>query len=180
MTRPMERSEKIATVEVWVETSPGSGTFERDDRLRVDEVETVIDGRLSEAKLSVRLDRDFDLVDARVGYHGDLRVVIAMRGAGSADRDILLDGYPLILSSRRRGGPRQANDVYELTVTSVYGRWAQDERSWVFGRRMRSGRIVDGLQALPEAFVDQSVLAAALPCVFNLDGAASRSSTRWT
>lgn len=176
MTRPTERSENLAPIAAWVEASPGSGTFERDDRLRVDQIETVIDGRLSEAEISVRLGHDFDLVDARTRYHGDLRIVIAMQDAHAADRNILLDGYPLVQSSRRRGGPRQPDNAYELVVTSVYGRWAQDGRSQVFGRRMRSGEILDGLQSSSEFFGDQSVLAAALPCVFNLDGLPNRSA----
>ena len=176
MSRLMQRSVAFAPPEALVERSPGSGLFERDDRLRVDEVRAVIGDRIGEARFGVRLDADFDLVDARLRYHTDLRFVVALGGAAGGARSILFDGYPLVQTSDRRGGPRAGTDAYTIRATSVYGRWSQDARSLVFGRRMRNGRILDGLAASPAGYADQSVLVASLPCVFNLDGAANRSS----
>jgi len=176
MTRPMDRAQFAETPVALIETSPGSGSFMRDDRIRVSEVHSVIGDRISGARADVRLDDAFDLVDARERYHSDLRFVVFVGDSVSGERRVLFDGYPVVQRSSRRGGLQGALDRYEITAVGVLSRWAQDARSWVFGRRMRNGLIEDGLESSPNAFADQSVLVSALPCVFNLDDAPNRSA----
>lgn len=176
MTRPLDRAQFAETLDVLIETSPGSGSFVRDDRIRVTEVQSVIGDRLSEARADVRLDDGFDLVDARERFNSDLRLVVAAGDSADGGRRILFDGYPVVQQSSRRGGPRRAQNRYEISAIGVLSRWAQDSRSWVFGRRMRNGLIEDGLAGSPDLFVGQSLLVSALPCVFNLDDAPNRSA----
>lgn len=176
MTRPADRAQFVETPFALVETSPGSGSFVRDDRIRVTEVHSVIGERMSDARADVRLDDAFDLVAARERYNSDLRFVVVVGDSATGERRVLFDGYPVVQRSLRRGGPRGALDRYEINAVGVLSRWSQDVRSWVFGRRMRNGLIEDGLQSSPDAFADQSVLVSALPCVFNLDDAPNRSA----
>ena len=59
------RSRRTEHLVAALETSPASGVFEVDDRLRVERVSLGSDAYISTAHLSVRLDADFDTAAAR-------------------------------------------------------------------------------------------------------------------
>jgi hypothetical protein len=171
------RAGQTQTLVAAMETSPGSGAFGVDERLRVDEVTLLSDEHISTARLSVRLDNDFDTAAARARYLPDSRVVIRTDEADPAGRVVLFEGTAPVQEASWRGEPGKAKESFGFTAVHVYERLARDRRSWVYGRRMRSGAIEDGLIADPAAWSDQSVLVEALPCVFNLDGARNCSPT---
>ncbi len=163
-----------------LETSPGSGVFEVDDRLRVEEVSLGTDAEISTARMSVRLDDEFDTADARARYAPDLRVIARTDEADASRNVVLFDGYPPVQEARWRGGPGRGEESYGFVATHVYERLSRERAAWIFGRRMRSGAIADGLVADPVRWGGRSVLVEALPCVFNLDGAANCSATPLT
>ena len=171
------RAGQTETLVAALETSPGSGVFEVAQRLRVEEVTLLSDERISTARLSVRLDNDFDTAAARARYQADLRLVIRTDEADPADRVYLFEGHAPVQEVRWRGGPGGADESFGFTALHVYERLARDRRSWIYGRQMRSGAIEDGLVNDPDQWSDQSVLVEALPCAFNLDGASNCSST---
>ncbi len=171
------RAGRTQTLVAAVETSPGSGVFAVDERLRVDEVTLLSDEHISTARLSVRLDNDFDTAAARARYLPDSRVLIRTDEADPADRVVLFEGTAPVQEARWRGEPDKAEESFGFTAMHVYDRLARDRRSWIYGRRMRSGAIENGLIADPATWSDQSVLVEALPCVFNLDGARNCSPT---
>jgi len=84
-------------------------------------------------------------------------------------RRVLFEGYPLTqeMSWDGRGG---GSNALRIRLEHVYGELARSPESQIFGRRVRSAAIEDGVVADPERWSGASVLAEALPCVFNLDG----------
>ena len=58
------RSRETALLVAALESSPGSGVYEIDERLRVEEVSLGNDQEISTARLSVRLDESFDTAAA--------------------------------------------------------------------------------------------------------------------
>ena len=92
MTRLLDRAQFAETLDVLVETSPGSGAFVRDDQVRVVEVQSVIGDRLSEARADIRLDDGIEFVDARERLNCDLRLVVVVGDSGGNGRRILLFG----------------------------------------------------------------------------------------
>lgn len=176
MTAILDRSQPAPTIVVELETAPGSDEFVVDHRLRADTVEQRSDDRFSTATISVRLDNNFDFLDARHRYHGDLRIVVRTEAADASQRLMLFDGYPLSQSSTREGGPHRATDEYRLIAVSVYQRWAIDPRGWIQGRRMRNAAILDGLTSDPGKFATRTAVATALPCVFNINTRPNRAA----
>ena len=170
------RSDRAELLVASLETSAGSGVFVVDDRLRVEEVTLRSDEEISTARLSVLLDADFDTAAARARYAADLRVVVRTREADAGDDVVLFEGYPPVQEARWDGD----KESFGFMATHVYERLSRDRRSWIHGRRMRSGEIVDGLVSDPSAWAGRSELVTALPCVFNLDGASSCSPTPLT
>lgn len=170
------RSSRAELLVAALETSAGSGVFVVDDRLRVEEVTLRSDENISTARLSVRLDSDFDTAAARARYSPDLRIVIRTQEADAADNVVLFEGYPPVQEARWAGD----EESFGFMATHVYERLSRDRRGWIYGRRMRSGEIQDGLVGDPVAWSGRSELVTALPCVFNLDGASSCSPTPLT
>ncbi len=171
---PTELHERLVGLAVGVETSPGSGVFVTDDRLRAIKVSHASDDRISEATIAVRLDDGFDAVDARDAYLPDCRMVVW--ADGGSDRSVLFDGYPVRHVGERDGHPGRERDGLRIEAVGVYSRWAADARAQVYGRHMRNAAIVDGLFGDPAGFAGASVLVAALPCVFNDGGIPNRSA----
>ncbi|GJM25997.1 MAG: hypothetical protein DHS20C16_24120 [Phycisphaerae bacterium] len=175
MGAPTKIHARLTGLMVDVETSPGSGIFRTDARLRATDVEHRSDDRISEATILVRLDDGFDAHDARDRYLPDCRVVVWADDPGDGSRQVLFNGYPFRHVSDRDGRPSKEREVLRIEAVGVYSRWAADVRSQIFGRRMRSAAIVDGLATDPEGFANSSVLVEALPCVFNDGGLPNRS-----
>ncbi len=163
-----------------LETSPASGVFEVDDRLRVEEVSLGSDAEISTARLSVRLDADFDTAAARGRYAADLRVLVRTDEADASRNVVLFEGYAPLQEARWRGGPGRGEESFGFVATGVYERLSRERDAWIVGRRMRSGAIEDGLLTDLVTWGGRSVLVEALPCVFNLGGAANCSSTPLT
>jgi hypothetical protein len=172
---PIEINTRLAGLTVDVESSPGSGIFQTDARLRAANVTHRSDDRISEATIVVRLDNGFDALDARDRYQPDCRMVIWTDGLGDGTRVVLFDGYPVRHVCERDGRPSNERDVLRLEAVGVYSRWAADARAQIFGRQMRNAAIVDGLATDPDGFAGASVLVESLPCVFNDGGLANRS-----
>jgi hypothetical protein len=160
-----------------VERSAGSGVFAPDERLRVEGVTLGVDERINTADFSVRLDASFDTVAARETYSPDLRVAVRTVESDASKSVVLFDGYPPIQQATLDGGPRGAEERYTFEAVAVYDILARGAEHWIYGRRMRSGEILDGLASDPTAWSDKSVLVEATPCVFNPDGAANCSPT---
>ncbi len=175
MSDPAKLNVLLTGLLVDVETSPGSGSFETDERLRATKVVSESDDRISAATIVARLDDGFDAIDARDRYSPDCRVVVWTDDASDGVPSILFDGYPVRCVSERDGRIRRAADEARLEAVGVYSRWAADIRSQVYGRRMRSAAIVDGLATDPDEYIGLSVLAESLPCVFNDGGLPNRS-----
>ncbi len=171
------REREVELVTASVETSPGSGVFEVDDRLRVEEVRIGSDGDLSTARFTVRLDNTFDTAAARARYAADLRVIANVRSDEQSGDRVLFDGHAPMSTAKWFGGPGRAEESFGFVANGVYGRLARDVDAQIYGRRMRSGLIEDGLATDPGAWADRSVLVTAETCVFNPDGAGNRSVT---
>lgn len=170
MTAPTRRSTLQPPLLVEVETSPGSGEFAVEERLRADDVEVGSDTSIASATVSVRLDNDFDGVAARNRYLPDRRLIVRTDHPDPTQRVMLFDGYPSQQVARSAGGPRSAEQNYTFVASGVYDVLPRDRRAWIHGRHMRNARILDGLAADPPAWEAKSVLVEALPCVFNRDG----------
>ncbi|MEE9293514.1 MAG: hypothetical protein V3W34_00915 [Phycisphaerae bacterium] len=171
------RSRETSLLVAAVETSPGSGVFEVDDRLRVEAVTLDSDEHISTARLSVRIDESFDTAAARRVYSPDLRVVIRTDEAEASGNVVLFEGYPPVQEARWEGGPGGGAESFGFVARHVYERLSRDRRGWIYGRHMRSGAIEDGVAADPGTWAGRSVLVEALPCVFNLDGAPNCAAT---
>ncbi len=175
MGTPTKINAHLRGMAVDVETSPGSGVFQTDSRLRTINVAHRSDDRISEATILVRLDNGFDAMDARDRYLPDCRIVVWNDDAGDGSRTVLFDGYPVRQVSERVGRPSNERDEMRIEAFGVLSRWAADARSQIYGRRMRSAEIVDGLATDPDGLTGASVLVEGMPCVFNDGGVANRS-----
>ena len=113
------RSGQAETVVASLETSPGSGVFVVDDRLRVEEVNLRSDDAISTARLSVRLDQNFDTAAARARYQPDLRIVVRTNAANPDDRVVLFEGYPPVQRARWHGGPGKGQESFGFVVSHV-------------------------------------------------------------
>lgn len=171
------RIQGVELLVVTVETSPGSGVFAVDERLSVSEVTLGSDAVMSTARIHVRLDAEFDAAAARGRYQADRRVVVRTQEADAARQAVLFEGYPPTQEAGWRGGPGDAEETYGFLATHVYERLSREREGWIYGRRMRSGEIVDGLVGDPVTWGGRSVLVEGLPCVFNLDGAKNCAPT---
>ncbi len=180
MTRPRFSSQEAERLLVGVETAPGSGDFRVDDRLLVEEVRQRSDQAISSARIAVRLDDDFDAEAARRAYHPDLRIVVATGDETWAEREVLFEGYPPVQSWRWDGRIEKEAEQYTFLGEHVFERSSRSRKAQIFGRRVRSGAIEDGLATAPELYADRSVLTTALPCVFNADGRGNRAETPMT
>ncbi len=169
------RSEPAERLLAAVETVYGSGQFEVDERLRVEEVFQQADQAISSAVFSVRMDDTFDAEEARRRYHPDRRVAVVTDAAEVARREFLFEGYPPVQSTRWDGRVGREEECYVFEAEHVFERLQRARESLIFGRRMRSGQIEDGLLVEPEHYADRSVLITALPCVFNPDGVGNRA-----
>lgn len=165
-----ERSERWQPLVVEHETSPSSGVFRVDERLRVEEVILESDEKVSSARIAVRVDDQFDAMAARNRYLPDCRVLVRTNEPATADRTLLFEGHPPLMEAEWDGRPGRAEDRCTFTAEHVYGRLARDHRCWIYGRRMRNGAIEDGLASDPDAWQGASALITALPCIFNMDG----------
>ncbi|UCD28526.1 MAG: hypothetical protein JSV03_15830 [Planctomycetota bacterium] len=174
------RAELTERLLVGVETAYGSGDFQVDDRLRVEEVCQRSDQTISSAIISVRIDNDFDSQEARRRYQPDRRIVVMTDETDSSDREILFEGYVPVQSSRWDGRIGREDERYVFEAEHVFERLARDREALIFGRRVRNGEIEDGLSQDPDDYTHQSVLMTALPCVFNPDGVANRADTPLT
>ena len=170
MSIPEDRSRLIETLLVEVESAPGSGHFVVDDRLRAEEVTLGCDDTISTAKISVKLDNDFDTADARMKYRGDCRVAVRTAAVDPAESEVLFEGYPPNQEAGWDAYPRRVSRVFGFVARHVYERLSKDIRSQVYGRQMRNGAICEGLIDDPENFAGKSVLIDALPCIFNPNG----------
>ncbi|MCP4590802.1 MAG: hypothetical protein GY842_08655 [bacterium] len=175
-----ERVERPGLLVAEFEAAPSSGVFRVDERLRVEEVIVGCDDRVSEARVAVRLDDQFDAVSARARYLPDCRVLIRTNEPDPTTRSMLFEGYPPLLEAEWDGRPGRSQNRCTFAAEHVYGRMARERRCWIYGRRMRSGEIEDGLASSPEEWQSASVLVSALPCVFNLDGVANCAPTPLT
>jgi hypothetical protein len=165
------RSRTTQTLVAMLETSPGSGVYAVDDRMSVEEVTLGSDERLSRARISVRLDAEFDTAAARSRYAADHRVVVKTLEEDFGSEIALFEGYPPVQEAGWSGGPGSGAESFGFTARSVYEQLSRARRSWIYGRRMRNGEIDDALQSKPAEWQGRSVLVEALPCAFNLDGA---------
>ena len=174
------RSEQVERLLVGVETAHGSGDYRVDARLRVDEVWQRSDRSFSTATLSVRVDDEFDSEEARRRYHPDCRLAVMTDEPVTSDRSILFEGYPPAQSSGWDGRIGREDERYVFEAEHAFERLARAREAMVYGRRVRSGGIDDGLVVDPDGYADKSVLMTALPCVFNPDGEPNRAATPLT
>jgi hypothetical protein len=168
MGRPEQRASRVSILVAEVETSPGSGDFAPDERLRVDRLELGVDDTISTARLAVCLDDSFDFSCAELRYGADTRVVIRTNESDVSRRRVLFDGIVERLAGRwlgeNVGGGEDSADLYLRHVMSLL---AVDRRVWIVGRYMRNGLILDGVSSEPAALIE------AMPCVFNRNGVAN-------
>ncbi|NLX12496.1 MAG: hypothetical protein GXY44_02435 [Phycisphaerales bacterium] len=169
------RSEPAERLLAAVETAYGSGQFEVDERLRVEEVFQRADRAISSAVFSVRMDDTFDAEEARRRYHPDRRVAVMTDAAEPARREFLFEGYPPVQNTRWDGRVGREEEYYLFEAEHVFERLQRARDSLIYGRRMRNGQIEDGLKVAPERYAGRSVLMTALPCVFNPDGVGNRA-----
>ncbi len=162
---------------VEVETAVGSGLYQVDPRLRVDEVRLASDDVFSSANIAVRLDNDFDALSARQTYHPDRRVVVRTNEADATDRTILLQGYLRLQEAEWSGKISRQRDEFTLKAIHVYERLSRDRAAQIFGRQMRNAEIDDGLGANPTQWQYKSVLVESLACIFDPDGVANCAPT---
>ncbi len=170
------RSERAERLLVAVETSPGSGDFQVDDRLRAEEMWQRSDSAISTARIAVRLDDAFDSEEARRRYHPDCRLIVTTADCDPAWRQVLFEGYPPVQSSRWDGRIGREEESYFFEAEHVAERLSRGVESLVYGRQVRNGRIEDGRIEQPALYARQSVLMTALPCVFNPDGVGNRAA----
>jgi len=175
MTTMSSRSEQVERLLAGLETSPGSGVFETDARLMVEEVHQKSDRAVSTARIAVRLDNDFDIEDSRRRYHPDRRVLVSTDESDPARRQFLFLGYPRLQSGSWDGRQGQEGETCVLEPEHVFERLSRDRKAWIYGRYARNGDIEDGLAISPEEYSDKSILVTALPCIFNPDGIANQS-----
>jgi hypothetical protein len=161
---------------VGVETAVGSGEFRVDERLRVEEVRQHSDQAISTARVEVRLDDAFDSEEARRRYHPDLRIAIMTDEADASGRRMLFEGFAPVLISRWDGRIGRAGESFAFEAEHVFERLSRSRDSLVYGRRVRTGAIDDGLLSTPADFAGQSELVTALPCIFNPDGRPNRAA----
>jgi len=174
------RSQPAERLLVGVETAYGSGQFQVDERLGVEEVRQRSDQAISTATISVRVDDDFDSAEARRRYHPDRRLEVTTDEADPSDREVLFEGYPPVQSSRWDGRIGREEERYVFEAEHVFERLSRAREALVYGRYVRNGEIENGLQSDPARYVDQSVLMTALPCVFNPDGVANQAQVPLT
>lgn len=167
------RSKRAERLLVAVETAHGSGSFAVDARLLVEEIRQRSDDAVSAARIAVRLSDDFDSEEARRWYHPDRRLIVMTEHPDPVQRELLFEGYPPVQWSRWDGRVNRAGEEYVFEAEHVLERLARDSAAWVYGRRVRSGAIEDGLASAPADYAGESVLTTALPCVFNPDGEAN-------
>lgn len=172
MSSRAQRAERLL---VGLETAAGSGLFDLDERLRVEEVRQHADVSPGSATLSVRLDADFDSVEARRRYHPDRRIQITTDEADESQRTILFVGYPPVQSARWDGRIGHEDEQFVFEAEHVFDRAARSREALIYGRHVRSAGIENGLVDEPEAYAARSVLMTALPCVFNPDGVPNRA-----
>ncbi len=174
------RSELAERLLVGLETAFGSGDFRVDERLRVEEVWQRSDRAISSARISVRLEDDFDSEEARRRFHPDRRLVVMTDEADFSRRSVLFEGYPPRQSSRWDGRIGEESEEYVFEAEHVFERLSRARESSIYGRQVRNGAIEDGLLADPAKFEGSSTLITALPCVFNPDGVANRAEVPLT
>jgi hypothetical protein len=167
--------QSTARLLVGVETACDSGVFKVDERLRVDEIHQRADRSVSSATISVRIDDDFDVEEARRLYHPDRRLVVMTDEPDVRDREMLFEGYPPVQTFRWNGRIGHEGEVYVFEAEHVFERLSCDRAALIYGRRMRNGAIEDGLQSDPPQFTGRSVPVTALPCIFNPDGVGNRA-----
>lgn len=177
MTLSKSRSAPGERLLAAIETATGSGAFELDDRLRVEEVHERADRAFSTATLSVRVDDTFDSGEARRRYHPDLRVLVMTDEPEIVDRVFLFEGYVPVQAYRWDGRIGKEEERYVIEAEHVFERLSRDVEAMVYGRRVRDGEIEDGLVSKPDLWAGGSHLITALPCVFNPDGVANRAKT---
>ncbi|MHC4445642.1 MAG: hypothetical protein ACYTBZ_01520 [Planctomycetota bacterium] len=174
------RSETVERLLVGVETAYGSGDFQVDDRLRVEEICQCSDRAISSATISVGIDDDFDSEEVRRRYQPDRRILVMTDESDVQDREFLFEGYVPVQWSRWDGRIDKEEERYVFAGEHVFERLARDREALIYGRRVRNGAIEDGLSADADKFADKSVLMTALPCVFNPDGMPNRAQTPLT
>lgn len=171
------RTEPGERLLVGVETAHGSGSFDVDARLRVEEVREGSSRVFSIARISVRLDDAFDSAEALRRYHPDRRVIVTSDAADPSTRQILFEGYPPVQWSRWDGRIGREEERFVFTAEHVFERLSRLASSMVYGRRVRNAAIADGLISQPDSYAGRSVRMTALTCVFNPDGVGNRAAT---
>lgn len=170
------RSERAERLLGAVETVAGSGEFVTDSRLRVEEVQQRSDGSVSTARISVLLTDGSDSEEVRRVYHPDRRLIVTTEHPNPRQREILFEGYPPVQTSRWDGRVDHEAECYVFEAESVWERFSRAREAWVYGRRMRSGAIEDGLIHDPGRYAAACGHFTALPCIFNPDGAGNRAT----
>jgi len=165
---PSQASQPAARLVVERETSPGSGQFEVDERLRVAEICLGSDLALPSAVIVVRTDASFGPLEARDTYHPGLRLVVRTDEADAWRRTVLFDGYAPAGESAWDFIGGASGYGCRLAAEHVAGRLAGE--TLVLGRHVRSLAIEQGLAAEFERYKGRSEWVSAQPCVFNFDG----------
>ncbi|MBI4580048.1 MAG: hypothetical protein HY718_10125 [Planctomycetes bacterium] len=172
MTSRSERAERLLAA---METSHGSGDFVVDPALRVDEVWQGCDAAVGRGVISVLLTDAVDSEEVRRMYHPDRRLIVTTEDPDPSRREVMFEGYPPVQGSGWDGQVGHEGERYVFEAEHVWGRFNRARPAWVYGRRMRSGAIEDGLGADPAAFAASSEHFTALPCIFNPDGEPNRA-----
>lgn len=167
-----ERAERLL---VLVETSYGSGDFQVDPRLRAEEVWQRSDTNVSRARIAVQVTDAVDGEEIRRLYHPDRRVAICTEDPDPLARAFLFEGYPPVQVSRWDGRVGREGEAYVFEAEHVWERFSRARQAAVYGRRMRSGLIEDGLVSEPQAYASASEHYTVQPCIFNPDSEANRA-----
>ncbi len=175
-----KRSARADHLLTFVETAAGSGVFEVDPRVRVEEVRQRADVAPGAATLLVLLDDTFDGVAARRHYHPDRRIRVTTDLPHGASREILFEGYAPLHAARWDGRIDREEESFRFEADHVFDRWSQSAEAQVYGRFARNGEIEDGLQSDPGTYASRNVHVSALTCVFNPDGLPNRALTPLT
>jgi hypothetical protein len=166
MTQRVQAGRGLAAA---LETSPGSGVFEGDERLRVEEVRLRSDGDVSTATVSVRLDDGFGMAEAAGRYHADLRILVRREHSESALRRAVFEGHP---AHRLQwdGLAGRGDESFAMTVEHAFERLARTIEGQVSGRHEHNGAATGG-------WAERVTLNAGASCSFNAGGTGNCSST---
>lgn len=167
---PALRSQFAVQAVALLERGERCGIFDVDSRLIVERVERAALPAVARARLSVRLDDDFDIEAARRHYRFDRRVAIRIDPTPPASPIWLFDGFPARLRHALAPHGESPRERCTLELEHAASRLSLEPAGGIVGRRMRDARIAEGLAHDPDTWAAASTPVDGLACAFNGGG----------